>query len=412
MSLLLDALKRAEEEKRAREAQGGTAPAAEAPAQPVPAPKAGSLELASLEPLHAGPAGTGAPPPAAASAAPAKAARAGAEALFAAKARDPLPAARSHKAPLIAAAVAVALLVVAGGGWVWYQINAMPRPMAASPVQNLRPVTPAAPAPVPAPAPTATAAATPPAAAPAPDVPPIALVKPGTATVEPRRSAPPPRAAEQLVMQLLRERPAAAVAPPLRLARSMDPPKVVPDISAGYDALKAGDLPAARRRYAAAAQADPASADAALGLATVEARSGNRQGATRHYRRVLELDPANQTALAGLAALADFSQPGAVEGSLKADIARYPNSAPLHFALGNLYASAGRWADAQPAFFEAHRLDPNNADILHNLAVSLDHLAQSRLAADYYRRALARAGSQAVQFDPRAAQRRLAELGS
>lgn len=403
MSLLLDALKRAEEEKRARDASPELQAAPVAPVARA-TPSKGSLELASIEP---------APEAAKATTPAAVAARASAESVFAAKRTEPPPVARSAKGPLLAAAAVVALLVIAGGGWVWYQVNSGPRPLVAAPAPNLRPVTPAAaPVAVPALAPaTATTPAT--AAAPAaPTVPPIAMASPATAVLDARRPAPPPRAAEQLVMQLLRERPQAAEAPPLRLARSMDPPKVLPDIAAGYEALRVGDLPAARRRYAAAAQADPTSADAALGLATVEARAGNRPVATRHYRRALELDPANATALAGLAALADFSQPGAVEASLKGDIARYPTSAALHFALGNLHASRGRWADAQPAFFEAHRLDPANADFLHNLAVSLDHLAQTRLAADYYRRAIARAQGQAVQFDPRAAERRLAELGS
>lgn len=78
--------------------------------------------------------------------------------------------------------------------------------------------------------------------------------------------------------------------------------------------------------------------------------------------------------------------------------------------LGNLYASRARWPEAQAAFFEAHRLEPANPDVLYNLAVALDNLGQSRLAADYYRRSLAQARGSAVQFDARAAERRLADL--
>jgi uncharacterized protein HemY len=114
--------------------------------------------------------------------------------------------------------------------------------------------------------------------------------------------------------------------------------------------------------------------------------------------------------LGGLAAVADLTRPDTLEPALKADIARYPQSAALQMTLGNLYASQSRWPEAQAAFFEAHQLEPQNADALYNLAVALDNLNQARLAGDYYRRALAMAKGQAVQFDARGAERRLAEL--
>ena len=50
------------------------------------------------------------------------------------------------------------------------------------------------------------------------------------------------------------------------------------------------------------------------------------------------------------------------------------------------------------------------ADILYNLAVSLDHMRQTRLAADFYRRAVESAQAQPTQFDPASARRRLAEI--
>ena len=78
--------------------------------------------------------------------------------------------------------------------------------------------------------------------------------------------------------------------------------------------------------------------------------------------------------------------------------------------LGNVYASQSLWTQAQAAYFEAHRLDPGNADIAHNLAVSLDRIGQPRIAATMYRRALDASRTQATQFDPAAVQRRLAEL--
>ncbi|HEY4998207.1 MAG TPA: tetratricopeptide repeat protein, partial [Usitatibacter sp.] len=118
----------------------------------------------------------------------------------------------------------------------------------------------------------------------------------------------------------------------------------------------------------------------------------------------------NGTALAGLAALADYSRPEGLESELRADIARDPKSPQLQYTLGNLYASQSRWSEAQAAYFEAHRLDPGNADVLYNLAVSLDHLRQPRLAAEYYRRALDAGRGELPQFDPGPVTRRLAEI--
>ena len=130
----------------------------------------------------------------------------------------------------------------------------------------------------------------------------------------------------------------------------------------------------------------------------------------RHYRKTLALDPKNPAAIAGLAALADFNRPEGLEEQLRADLTRYPQSPALHFTLGNLYASQSRWNEAQAAYFEAYRLDPDGADLAYNLAVSLDNLGQSRLAADFYQRALAASGRQAAQFDKGQVSRRIAEL--
>jgi Tfp pilus assembly protein PilF len=193
--------------------------------------------------------------------------------------------------------------------------------------------------------------------------------------------------------------------------RSAPPPRRVPvEIASGYEALRRGDAAAARHGYEAALAADATDVDAHLGLATLDARAGNRAAATEHYRRALGLDPRNTTALAGLAALADASRPEALELQLRAEIDRHPESAALQFTLGNLFAAQARWSEAQAAYFEAHRLDPGSADIAHNLAVSLDHLGQARLAAQFYARALDNSRGRSALFDPAAVARRLAEL--
>lgn len=397
MSLLLDALKRAEQEKQAKQGH----PAAAERARAAPAAAAGGTPALELQPI-----GSGTP------AAPSPAHAAGrsdadaAQAVFKAK-TAPASADPPRKSGALWAVVGAIVVVVAGiGAYVWYSVQSLtPKSVArvrpsAAPVAPLPPVEPSIRA-----RPNEPAGRTLP---PAPANPGVAVLTPQPRVETP--AAPRRSDSEQRVMDLLRDAAPAKPAP-LRLTQAQETPRVPTEVAAGYESLRAGDMPAARRSYAAALAADAANVDAQLGLATVEARSGNRAAAAQHYHRVLELDPRNTTALAGLASIADYSQPDRLEAQLRADTARHPASPALRFTLGNLYASQARWHEAQAEFFEAHRLQPASADILFNLAVSLDHLGQSRVAADYYRRALAAAGTQAAQFDPGAAERRLAELG-
>jgi tetratricopeptide (TPR) repeat protein len=402
MSLLLDALKRAEQEKLAR--QGSETPAdahaasESAEKQAIEASRRRKLELEHVEPaaaVHAAEAAHAPAQPASATvAAPAtKPDREGAKAVFAAKQVEPSGAAPAprKKTAIIAIAAGAVVLAAAGGGYVWYEINKTPLQVARVPLSGPRPVTPA---------PEKLADA----------VPPVAVLTPENVDSAPARTKPEPKAAEQLVMSLLKDSADAKPAPPLKLSRTIDAPRIAPEVRQGYDALRSGDMQAARKHYEAAVAADSTSLDAHLGLATAAARTGDRETATRHYRRALELDPKNPSAVAGLASLADFTRPDALEAQLRADITRYPQSAALHFTLGNLYASQGRWNEAQSAYFEAYRFDPESADLAYNLAISLDHLGQARLAADFYQRALAASRQQAAQFDKGQVSRRIAEL--
>ena len=72
----------------------------------------------------------------------------------------------------------------------------------------------------------------------------------------------------------------------------------------------------------------------------------------------------------------------------------------MYFSLGNLYAGQARWPDAEQAYFEAYQKNPANADYAYNLAVSLEHINQSKPALNYYQKArdLMQPGN--VQFDP------------
>jgi Tfp pilus assembly protein PilF len=181
-----------------------------------------------------------------------------------------------------------------------------------------------------------------------------------------------------------------------------------PDLSAAYQALIAGRSVEARQKYEMVLQKDPSNIDAELGLATISAKNNDAADAARRYQRVLELNPKDAYALAGKAALVnDLPQ---TENQLRAQIAQQPQSAPLAAALGNIFAAQNRWNEAQQAYFDAARLDANNPDYAFNLAVSLDQINQPKLALENYQKALSLASVRPSQFSKDVVATRIAEL--
>lgn len=178
-----------------------------------------------------------------------------------------------------------------------------------------------------------------------------------------------------------------------------------------YRALLSGDAPTATREYRNVLRQDANNRDAMLGLAALAMQKGAVNEAGAHYARLLELDPSDPEAVAGLINIqsGDLMQ---AESRLKSVLGRHPQAASLWFALGNLYARQSRWGEAQHAYFQAYGAAPSNADYAFNLAIGLDQLGQSRLAADYYGKAIELARNTPHAFSSDAARGRLAELQS
>ena len=366
------------------------------------------------------------------------AARQAAQTLFAAK----RPAARS-RAGMLALLGLAALLLAGGGFYVWYSLAFPPspayQPLQARPIPPA-PVTAVTPAPTVTPSEPIATATLPVAATEAAAANPVVA---GSATDEasksqpemaPMRKASRGRAAPRRVTDadsavvddvsseeiVQREIELARRSQTTRRSKSARDNSQIsvgksaenvfdPDIALAYNSLLSGNRAAAKRLYSIAAERDPFNTDALLGLASIAGNQGDLNGAERHYRRALELDPQNASALAGLASI---RQPGGPsESQLKFELARAPDSAPLRFALGNQYANQGRWDEAQQAYFDAFSLDGRNADYAYNLAVSLDQLEQSKQAITYYRKALDLAKVHGARFRSSDISTRLTELG-
>jgi Tfp pilus assembly protein PilF len=185
--------------------------------------------------------------------------------------------------------------------------------------------------------------------------------------------------------------------------------QVAPAVQNGYTALQSGDLATARQQYDLALLQDPNNRDALLGAAAVALRENDGRQASGNYLRLLELDPNDPEALAGLAEL----RPGDLQANeikLRGLARQHPDSGPVQFALGNLFARQGRWPEAQQSYFRAFSAMPGNADYAFNLGVGLDRMNQPRLALTYYRRALELAQASPPSFNIDAVRKRLQAL--
>jgi len=208
--------------------------------------------------------------------------------------------------------------------------------------------------------------------------------------------------------------PASSTPPPAPARPTVQPapqPQVHPNIATGYAAYVAGDLVAARAEYEKALKEEPSNRDALLGMAALDVRAGRFETAEAGYLRLLQADPRDAHATAALIALR-AGRGGAqnAESRVKSMLADSPGSHVLNFTLGNEFAQQGRWAEAQQEYFKAFSAEPDNADFAYNLAISLDHLRQPKLALDYYQRAIALAKARGARFDLAAAESRVAQL--
>lgn len=192
------------------------------------------------------------------------------------------------------------------------------------------------------------------------------------AATDPVQCAPVPKAVSTTQKPFLRIVP--------HPAESLDPM-----LKQAYQSYLKGDFDQAHLLYQQVLKQQPRNQDALLGLAVVAQYRGEVQQALSYYAQVLMLNPQNTWANAGVATLnGDENR----ESELKHWLQEQPDSTALHFALGNHYANEARWAEAQQEYFTAFRLDPHDASVAFNLAVSLEQLGQVKLAVQYYQQAL------------------------
>jgi tetratricopeptide (TPR) repeat protein len=175
-------------------------------------------------------------------------------------------------------------------------------------------------------------------------------------------------------------------------------------VTAGYQALSAGDLAAAERAFADAIQRDGKLAAGYLGMAEVAAQRaqgirvdewlkkalaadpndayaqrvwghllyqrGKFTDAAAAFNKAVNLSPDSLDARLNLgeAQLRGLKQPKAAEATYRSAITRWPDQASVHMALAAALVAQGRQNDAEAAFERASTLAPRDPEPLLAMA--------------------------------------------
>jgi len=177
-------------------------------------------------------------------------------------------------------------------------------------------------------------------------------------------------------------------------ARTLLDPSVRSGFERGLQLQKAGDLPGAEDAYLRALKRDPNNAQINANLAVLYEAQGRFQLAERHLRQSINVAPDNPSAHNNLGvvlyrmgnydgALIEFNRALSLDsGQLDA----YTNK-------GLIFMRWGRHADAQRAFSQVLVLDPANALAHYNLGLVYEEMQQWSMAIDSYYRFLDTGGA-------------------
>ncbi len=176
-------------------------------------------------------------------------------------------------------------------------------------------------------------------------------------------------------------------------------------------AYESGNYGKAKTLYREVLSLEDKNRDAMLGLGAIAVVEKDSVRARNIYLALLELDPRDPIASAALASLhSDESSLQSSENYLLSMLQKNPGAAHLNFALGNVYAQQNKWSAAQQAYFKAWQSDSENADYIFNLAVSMDQLGKNKQAVDLYKDSLLKSENKQVSFSRADVTKRIQDL--
>ncbi len=233
----------------------------------------------------------------------------------------------------------------------------------------------------------------------------------------------PPLLAEQPVPQLKVEdkspikpfiKPAAIVPPDDKPAIVITKRRVssglLRQLKDAHAAVLIDDMARAQLLYQQVLSDQPKQLDALLGLAYIANQHHDIQRARELYEKVLRLDETNTIAQIGVLQTFSKQDPISRQQMLEALVEKQPTNPESQLALGHVLSEQGKWAGAQKAYFKAYSLNPSNTVIAYNLAVSLDSLGQFKAAETYYETALLLNNKASNPLDLERVNNRLKEL--
>ncbi len=151
--------------------------------------------------------------------------------------------------------------------------------------------------------------------------------------------------------------------------------------------------------------------DAMLGIGAIAVLQGDQVQARDIYMALLEQDPRDPVATAALTSLhSDDASLQADEEYLLAVLGKNPEAPHLSFALANNYAQQKKWQSAQKYYFAAWQSDIDNADYIFNLAVSMEQLGKPQQAMSFYKDSLLKSTNKQVSFSRDVVKKRIIEL--
>jgi len=182
-------------------------------------------------------------------------------------------------------------------------------------------------------------------------------------------------------------------------------------LSEAYLSYELGEFSRAQQAFEAVLTMNPNNEFALIGLGNILASKQQYIAAMDYYQKAFAAQPSSLNAFEAMANISGHIELNSDWKNVLSEMAQdHSESATLQYALGNLYAEENDWLAAQSAYFQAVALEPDNADYLVNLAVSLDQLGKYNLAARYYTEALAFADVERVNFNEAQVKNRLISI--
>lgn len=203
----------------------------------------------------------------------------------------------------------------------------------------------------------------------------------------------------------------AVASPAISFKKTSKADPVAENLEQAWQAYEVAQYSRAKKLYKAVLAIEKNNRDALLGLGAIAVIEKDRHAAKAAYVALLQHDPRDPIAIAALASLRNNTVATEVdERHLLNMLQKNPDDAHLIFALGNVYAQQGKWKAAQQSYFEAWQRDAENADYIFNLAVSMDQLGKPEQAIVFYQNSLNKSANKQVAFSREAVQKRINEL--